>query len=110
MTDESKKLPRKPLPHDMFTDRHPVAEMSRGEYRDDVFRRDPKTGLEVKVEETDWKSNRIVGTISLLIAGLMRNEPAFTGGILQHAQGRGEVAFDTVLPTPGFGETALRDE
>lgn len=83
---------------------------TRGIWRDVVIRRDPDTGAEVVVEDTGWSSNKIVVGATLLIAGLLKNDPTFNGGILFSAQGTGDPSFDTNLPTPQFDETTLRNE
>ena len=82
----------------------------RGEWRDQVITKDPETGEERLIEDTGWKSNQIVTNVQPLLAGLMSNEVSFTGGILFHAQGRGNPSWDVTLPTPSFSETSLRDE
>ncbi len=88
-----------------------VMRRARGRWRDEVWRRDPATG-EVRLEQAAdaWDGNLIVATFTQLLAGLLANETTFLGGILQHAQGRGDPAFDVQLPNPGFNETTLRDE
>lgn len=83
---------------------------TRGIWRDTVIRRDPETGAETVVEDTGWNSNKIVVGATLLIAGLLKNDPTFNGGILFSAQGSGDPSFDTNLPTPQFNETTLRNE
>jgi hypothetical protein len=82
----------------------------KGEWRDQVIKKDPETGEERLIEDTGWKSNQIVTNVQPLLAGLMANEVSFTGGILFSAQGRGDPSFDITLPTPSFSETELRDE
>lgn len=82
----------------------------KGEWRDQVIKKDPETGEERLIEDTGWKSNQIVTNVQPLLAGLMANAVSFTGGILFHAQGRGNASFDVTLPTPSFSETSLRDE
>jgi hypothetical protein len=93
---------------------HPIKEPIRfglrGQWRDQVIQKDPETGEERLIEDTGWKSNQIVTNVQPLLAGLMANEVSFTGGILFHAQGRGNASFDITLPTPSFSETTLRDE
>lgn len=84
---------------------------ARGQWRDEVWRRDPETG-EVRLEQAadEWDSNLIVATFTQLLAGLLANEPTFLGGILQHAQGRGDASWDVQLPSPTFNDTQLFDE
>jgi len=83
---------------------------TRGIWQDTVIRRNPETGAEEVVEDTGWNSNKIVVGATLLIAGLLKNDPTFNGGILFSAQGSGDATFDTNLPTPSFNETTLRNE
>lgn len=87
-------------------ERFPVKEKTKGIWRDQVFKRGPD-GKDVPVEDTNWKSNVIVVGMPKLIAGLMANEPTFTGGILQHAQGVGDPAWDISLPVPPFNSVKL---
>lgn len=99
-----------PTPPKSKIDREPVRFGLRGEWRDQVIEKDPETGEERLIEDTGWNSNQIVTNVQPLLAGLMANEVSFTGGILFHAQGRGNPSFDVMLPTPSFSETSLRDE
>jgi hypothetical protein len=85
-----------------------VRSKSKGIWRDEVYK--VLHGKEVLVENLGWQSNLIVVGMTKLLAGLMKNEPSFTGGILQHAQGRGLPSFDTVLPVPSFNSVQLTDE
>lgn len=86
-----------------------TARKARGIWRDTVIRRRPD-GTEEVVEDAGWQPNKIVVGMTKLLAGLLKNDPTFNGGILFHAQGRGDPIFDVQLPTPSFSETALRDE
>lgn len=86
-----------------------IAQKVRGIWRDTVVRRRPD-GTEVVEEDAGWRANKIVVGMTKLLAGLLKNDPTFNGGLLFHAQGRGNPAFDVQLPTPVFTETALRDE
>lgn len=101
---------RPPAPKAADTETLRFIAKARGEWRDTVIRRDPETGAEEVVEDTGWSENKIVVGATLLIAGLLKNDPTFNGGLLFSAQGRGDPIFDTTLPTPQFDETALRDE
>lgn len=89
-------------------DRFDAGKVLKGRWRDEVYRR--VKGHEVKVEDSDWQSNLIVVGMPKLLAGLMANEPSFSGGILYHAQGRGLPSWDVQLPVPQFGSTQLTDE
>jgi len=86
-----------------------TARKARGIWRDTVIRRRPD-GTEEVAEDTGWRPNKIVVGMTKLLAGLLKNDPTFNGGILFSAQGRGDPIFDVQLPTPSFSETALRDE
>lgn len=79
----------------------------KGRWRDVVTRRMPD-GTEKVVEDTGWKSNMIVQGMPKLLAGLMRNESTYIGGILQHAIGNGNPAWDIPgPPTPAYNSTQL---
>ncbi|HUU60446.1 MAG TPA: hypothetical protein VMZ50_12970 [Phycisphaerae bacterium] len=80
---------------------------ARGQWRDEVWRRDPATGEVRLVEADDWDPNLIVSTFTNLLAGLLANEGTFLGGILQHAQGSGDSSWDVQLPNPSFDQTTL---
>lgn len=80
-----------------------------GRWRDEVFERGPD-GADRLIEKADWRDNLIVTGMSKLLAGLMANEPTFLGGILWHAQGRGQSSWDMSLPAPAFPSTQLVDE
>lgn len=111
---EVRRRPTAPL--DLPADPGPARERvdsvrkARGLWRDTVIRRDPETGAEEVVEDTGWQSNRITVGMTRLLAGLLKNEPTFNGGILFHAMGRGSPTFDVALPNPSFDEETLRDE
>jgi hypothetical protein len=90
-------------------DRYDVQKTTKGIWRDEVYRRD-STGAEMLVEKSGWNSNLIVVGMPKLLAGLMKNDPTFTGGILYHAQGRGLISFDISVPVPPFNSTKLVDE
>jgi hypothetical protein len=104
---ERPKTPRKP--ESLVTEPVRLAGL-RGQWRDQVIKKDSETGEERLIEDTGWKANQIVTNVQPLLAGLMANEVSFTGGILFSAQGRGDPSFDITLPTPSFSETSLRDE
>lgn len=105
---EDKNASKNQVPSEIPKERYDALKVIQGRYRDEVYRL--VDGKEVKVEETAWQSNRIVTKMSSLLAGLMKNEASFAGGILQHAQGRGLASFDTSLPVPPFNAVALVDE
>ena len=82
-----------------------------GYWRDEVFRL--VNGKEVRDEQLtdkDWNKNAITVGMTFLLAGLMKNELSFSGGILQHAQGTGQPSWDVTLPTPLFSQTQLVNE
>lgn len=85
-----------------------AAKKAKGIWRDEVYK--IVNGKEVRVEDTGWKSNLIVVGMPKVLAALMKNEPSFMGGILQHAQGRGLPSFDISLPIPNFNSVQLTDE
>lgn len=70
-----------------------------GYTRDVVIKKMPD-GTEKVVEDTGWKKNKIVKGITLLMAGLFANEGSYHGGLLFHAQGEGDPAWDALNPVP----------
>lgn len=81
----------------------------KGVFKDEIWKKDGN-GVPYLDQVTDPTENLIVTAASQLLAGLMLNESTFTGGILQHAQGEGFVAWDTLLPDPTLGQTQLNVE
>lgn len=91
-------------------DAHNMSGATYGMWYDEVYRKDAN-GEPVLVERTDINKNLITTDFRRLVAGLMLNEGSFTGGVLQHAMGRGGgAAWDISLPSPSFGEVQLTDE
>jgi hypothetical protein len=88
-----------------------AAKVVKGRWRDVVTRRRPD-GTEEVIEETPWRKNTIVQGMPKVLAGLMRNEPTYNGGILYHAMGRGNPAWDPLPtpPTPVYSTVQLVDE
>lgn len=88
-----------------------AAKRVKGRWKDVVTRRRPD-GTDEVVEETPWNSNMIVQGMSVALAGLMKNDPNFVGGIKYHAVGRGLPAWDPLLipPTPLASAVSLVDE
>lgn len=81
-----------------------------GIWWDEIYAKGPD-GNPVLIERTQKTKNLITIDFRRLVAGLMLNETSFTGGILQHAMGRGGGgAWDPVFPSPNFTETQLTDE
>ncbi len=92
------------------TERYDAAGAVQGRFRDEIYRRLPD-GREVLVEATTLRDNLIVGTLPVLLAGLMANEHTFAGGILYHAIGEGLAEWDTgAIDKPDFGQTRLVTE
>jgi hypothetical protein len=81
-----------------------------GKWWDEVYTRDPITGESVLRERTPVKSNIICLSISELMAGLFANDARFFGGILFHAFGAGQAAWDTSPANPSAAQTSLVDE
>ena len=104
-----RERPVAPRPAPGQTDRETVdvAGQARGQWRDEVWKRDPVTGAVRIVEADDWDPNLIVASFTELLAGLLANEGTFLGGILQHAQGSGDSSWDVQLPNPSFNQTTL---
>lgn len=89
------------------TERYDAARAIRGRFRDEIYRRLPDS-REVLVEASPLRDNLIVGTLPVLLAGLMANEHTFAGGILYHAIGEGLAEWDTgAIDKPDFGQTRL---
>ena len=97
----------KGLPPQVATEKFGTKQI-QGIWRDEVYK--IVNGKEALVEDHGWVKNLIVVGMPKLLAGLMRNEPTFAGGILQHAQGRGLPSWDTNLPVPQFNSVQLTDE
>lgn len=81
----------------------------KGMWRDEVWKKDRAGGIYLS-EKTELKANLITEPITRLLAGLMKNEGSFGGGILYHALGTGLPAWDSVLPPPVFSQVALETE
>jgi len=66
----------------------------------------------ITVVETAKVHNTIMDKVAQLLAGLLKNETTFTGGILYHGLGRGNSAWDTspTPPSPDKSNTILVDE
>lgn len=93
-----------------ISERYRTARAVKGRYRDEVYRR-REDGVEVLVRATDLLPNLIVGTLPVLLSGLMANEHTFAGGILCHAIGEGLPEWDTGgAPVPDFDQTRLAAE
>ncbi|MCC6310983.1 MAG: hypothetical protein IT345_08720 [Trueperaceae bacterium] len=89
------------------TERYDAARAVRGRFRDEIYRRG-LDGQEVLVAATPLRENLIVGTLPVLLAGLMANEHTFAGGILFHAIGEGLAEWDTgAVGKPDFAQTRL---
>lgn len=97
-----------PRPHGVAVESVNAGKNARGIWRDEVYKR--VGGKEVLVENAGWQKNLIVTGMTKLLAGLMANEPTFSGGILFSAQGRGLPSFDISLPVPQFNSVQLTDE
>jgi len=82
-----------------------------GEYIDLISKK-LKCGKEITIigNEGKFKSNLIVEKIEPLLAGLLLGEGTFTGGILYHALGHGNAAWDVSVVAPLTTDTALYDE
>jgi hypothetical protein len=105
---DEKNLGMKGLPPNTPSEFFDASKKITGIWRDEVYK--IVNGKEVKVEDAGWNKNLIVVGMTKLLAGLMKNEPTFTGGILQHAMGRGLPSWDINLPVPAFNSVQLTDE
>jgi len=87
-----------------------------GQFIDEIY--ENKDGKDILVSTESgkvictafWKNNLIVDVVKSLLAGLFANETSFTGGVLYHALGRGDVSWDTTVPDPSASDVALFDE
>ena len=87
-----------------------AAKEVKGFWKDVVEKKRPD-GTEEVVEDSDWNSNLIVVGMGVILAGLLKNDPDFAGGIVRHAIGRGSPAWDIPgPPTPNYSATSLVDE
>jgi len=86
------------------------ARMCRGIWYDEVWKR-TEDGSEALVEKTKKNHNIIVQPFTVLVAGLLAGDPSFLGGILFHAIGVGDSAWDTSgIPDPSKFATTLQSE
>lgn len=92
-----------------FVELYKTCEVSEGYWWDKVYKKD-KEGNVYLAETTEVKKNLIVSSFKSILAGLLGNEPTFTGGILYHAIGEGETSWDVSLPSPVFEDTTLTNE
>jgi hypothetical protein len=68
-------------------------------------------GNVTRTPTTSYIPNLIVSNAKILMAALFKNDPAFPGGILYHAVGEGDSAWDTAgTPGPSFAQTTLVSE
>ena len=81
-----------------------------GEWKDEIFIKPEGVECKHPDHEECWHKNLVVISGTELLAGLMKNEVSFTGGILYHAIGIGEAAWDTVLVQPSFSDRFLVSE
>ena len=107
MRDDPLRVAETFLPRENFE----PSEEIHGFWKDVVERKLPD-GTEVVVEETEWKSNLIVVGMGVVLAGLLKADPDFEGGIVRHAVGRGSPSWDPLPqpPTPSYDSTGLFDE
>ncbi len=81
----------------------------KGVFWDEIWKKDEQDNVYCD-HVTKKCDNIIVNVASDLLAGLMLNEPTFTGGILQHAVGEGFLVWDISLPNPVASQTTLNTE
>jgi hypothetical protein len=75
-----------------------------GRYRDRLIDRNGRL-----IDDRGWRPNLIVDQARVLIAALLKNEPAI-GGLLYWAIGTGDPAWDGRLIEPDAGRSTLVDE
>ena len=81
-----------------------------GWWWDEFYKKSPETGEDVLFKTSPITKNLITIRAGFLLAGLLANEASFTGGILQHAIGIGDPAWDTAMVQPNYADTTLYDE
>lgn len=81
----------------------------KGEWWDEVYKQDPETGQLVLDYVTEVRTNTKMDAVAVLMAALMANDPT-QGGILYHAQGRGDAGWGAVPPAVNTADTTLFDE
>jgi len=81
----------------------------KGEWWDEIYEPDPLTGEMVLVHTTPVRINTKMDSVAILMAALMANDPAH-GGILYHAQGRGDGGWGPSPPAVNTADTTLFDE
>ncbi len=84
----------------------------KGEWWDDFEEYDPHTGLLLRKWSTLPKTNVKMDKVAELMAALMANEAVLiSGGILQHAQGRGDGLWnEPTIPAVTTSDLTLVDE
>lgn len=84
----------------------------KGEWWDDFEEYDPNTGLLLRKWSTPPKTNIKMDRVAELMAALMANETVLiSGGILQHAQGRGDGLWnEPTIPAVTTSDLTLVDE
>lgn len=91
-------------------DTHDLTQNMRGIWRDEFYKRG-EDGKDVLVKRTKPKHNIITQPFTTLVAMLLANDPSLTGGILYHAIGEGDAAWDTGgIPDPEWSDTKLLTE
>jgi hypothetical protein len=87
-----------------------VTKMVEGIWRDEVYEKNDK-GEDVLVKTIGPIHNMITQPITNLLIGLLANEAGFSGGILYHAIGEGDVIWDTTaIPDPSKFDIQLLAE
>lgn len=81
----------------------------KGEWWDEIYEPDRQTGEMVLVHTTPIRTNTKMDSVAVLMAALMANDPAY-GGILYHAQGRGDPGWGATPPAINTADTTLFDE
>lgn len=81
-----------------------------GIWRDEIYHKDEK-GNDVLAEASGPKCNMITLPMTQLLSALLANDPSMTGGILYHAVGAGDAAWDSIpTPPPSKFDTKLLAE
>lgn len=107
MNTDNKKIKKTPqCPQEKIN----VVEKTKGVWWDDIYKKFPDGTIEKTI--TERKTNVVTVPLAKLVAGLMANEPSFSGGILYHMIGEGLASWDAqqAPPPPNWQLLFLENE
>ena len=86
-----------------------VSQQVKGIWRDEIWEKD-ENGVE-RLVKTQTDHNIITQPFTILLSMLLSNDPSLLGGVLYHAIGEGDAAWDTGgIPAPEWSDIALLSE